>query len=178
MKEAPSPSIKAYTEFIACTLSVYAFNNTTQFPSYLEQSVGHLNLLQGRETPLRAAILFISFLWLPLLLKMRGVRWCSWPADKKNFQCGGFFAGLWVSSRKWILIITAMSYVDHSHYLPLFYRFPWGKIGQQLRRVVVLVVLLVVKTLLNQNGSEWYFSIKLGKIELNIVNYDENEIYN
>ena len=37
---------------------------------------------------------------------------------------------------------------------------------------------LLFKTLLNQNGSEWYFSIKLSKIELNIVNYDENEIYN
>ena len=59
-----------------------------------------------------------------------------------------------------------------------FYRFPWGKIGQQLRRVLVVLVVVVLKTLLTQNGSEWYFSIKLSKIELNIVNYDENEIYN
>ena len=89
------------------------------------------------------------------------------------------------ASPLWVITMTSTFWKLSRHYLMrlletsllwLSSRFPWGKIGQQLRRVLV-VLLVVVKTLLNQNGSEWYFSIKLSKIELNIVNYDENEIY-
>ena len=118
------------------------------------------------------------------------LRWAEWEGRERAF-CPSFpsllLPCLYVDKVERRRPVSAAMSEKHVCFLSLlvcysivntyiyFYRFPWGKIGQQLRRVVVLVL---VKTLLTQNGSEWYFSIKLSKIELNIVNYDENEIYN
>ena len=65
--------------------------------------------------------------------------------------------------------------------LSLFTDFREGKsVNKHLKSLLFLLLgpSSPKKQPLPQNGSEWYFSIKLSKIELNIVNYDENEIYN